>query len=276
MSSAMSPAPPMAGPRRRRVRGRRGHRDGGGGSQPGRRGAGAAGRLHAGLRRRLQRRRRHPAQHGQLALRHRHRLPRRRGQLGHRRGRDDDQRTANVSMDGAGHLRDHAAPGRGRQLDLGPDRDPAHRLPAAGRRQAAHRGVASSSRTSPAPRPPATGRRSGRSARRPGRSARPNWPSIGEIDIMEDVNGRSSVFGTLHCGPSIPGGPCNETTGLGSGEVACPGCQTGFHTYGMEWDRSVTPGDAALVPRRRRLLHRSTRTRSTPRPGPTPPTTATS
>ena len=77
-----------------------------------------------------------------------------------------------------------------------------------------------------------------------GAPARPvgatNWPSIGEIDIMEDVNGLSSVFGTLHCGPSIPG-TCNETTGLGSGQVACPGCQTGFHTYGVEWDRSVNP-----------------------------------
>ncbi len=77
-----------------------------------------------------------------------------------------------------------------------------------------------------------------------GAPARPvgatNWPSIGEIDIMEDINGLSSVFGTLHCGPSIPG-TCNETTGLGSGQVACPGCQTGFHTYGVEWDRSVNP-----------------------------------
>ena len=77
-----------------------------------------------------------------------------------------------------------------------------------------------------------------------GAPARPvgatNWPSVGEIDIMEDVNGLSSVFGTLHCGPSIPG-TCNETTGLGSGQVACPGCQTGFHTYGVEWDRSVNP-----------------------------------
>jgi beta-glucanase (GH16 family) len=45
-----------------------------------------------------------------------------------------------------------------------------------------------------------------------GAPARPvgatNWPSVGEIDIMEDVNGLSSVFGTLHCGPSIPG-TCN-------------------------------------------------------------------
>ncbi|WP_426511730.1 ricin-type beta-trefoil lectin domain protein [Dactylosporangium sp. McL0621] len=66
------------------------------------------------------------------------------------------------------------------------------------------------------------------------------WPGIGEIDVMEDINGRSSEFGTLHCGTS-PGGPCNETTGLGSGERACGGCQTGFHTYAVEQDRSTSP-----------------------------------
>jgi hypothetical protein len=77
-----------------------------------------------------------------------------------------------------------------------------------------------------------------------GAAARPvgatNWPSIGEWDVMEDINGRSSVFGTLHCGTGS-GGPCNETTGLGSGEHACPGCQTAFHTYAVEYDRSVSP-----------------------------------
>ncbi|MEV6967652.1 ricin-type beta-trefoil lectin domain protein [Hamadaea sp. NPDC051192] len=57
---------------------------------------------------------------------------------------------------------------------------------------------------------------------------------------MEDINGRSSEFATLHCGVA-PGGPCNEYTGLGSGERACGGCQTGFHTYAMELDRSVSP-----------------------------------
>jgi beta-glucanase (GH16 family) len=77
-----------------------------------------------------------------------------------------------------------------------------------------------------------------------GAAARPvgatNWPSIGEWDVMEDINGRSSVFGTLHCGVAA-GGPCNETTGIGSGEHACPGCQTGFHTYAVEYDRSTSP-----------------------------------
>jgi beta-glucanase (GH16 family) len=66
------------------------------------------------------------------------------------------------------------------------------------------------------------------------------WPGSGEVDILEDVNGRSSVFGTLHCGVS-PGGPCNESSGVGSGEHACSGCQTGYHTYAVEVDRSTSP-----------------------------------
>jgi beta-glucanase (GH16 family) len=77
-----------------------------------------------------------------------------------------------------------------------------------------------------------------------GAAARPvgatNWPGVGEIDILEDINGRSSEFATLHCGVA-PGGPCNEFTGLSSGERACPGCQTGFHTYTMVQDRSTSP-----------------------------------
>jgi beta-glucanase (GH16 family) len=66
------------------------------------------------------------------------------------------------------------------------------------------------------------------------------WPTSGEVDILEDINGRSSVFGTLHCGTN-PGGPCNESTGIGSGERACGGCQTGYHTYAVQIDRSVSP-----------------------------------
>lgn len=68
-----------------------------------------------------------------------------------------------------------------------------------------------------------------------------NWPSVGELDILENVQGLNTVWSTMHCGTS-PGGPCNETTGIG-GSRACPGttCQAGFHTYGMEWDRSTSP-----------------------------------
>ncbi|MGO1056511.1 carbohydrate-binding protein [Crossiella sp. CA198] len=68
-----------------------------------------------------------------------------------------------------------------------------------------------------------------------------NWPGIGEFDIMENVNGINSVWGVLHCGVN-PGGPCNETTGIGANRP-CPGasCQSAFHTYRFEWDRSVSP-----------------------------------
>ena len=67
-----------------------------------------------------------------------------------------------------------------------------------------------------------------------------NWPSAGEIDIMENVNGLSSIIGTLHCG-TYPGRQCNEPTGISSGQRPCPGCQTGFHIYRVELDTSVTP-----------------------------------
>ncbi|HEU5425903.1 MAG TPA: glycoside hydrolase family 16 protein [Actinocrinis sp.] len=73
-----------------------------------------------------------------------------------------------------------------------------------------------------------------------GAAARPvgatNWPGIGELDVMEDVNALSEVSHTLHCGVD-PGGPCNETTGIGSGLLACGGCQTGYHTYSVIVDR---------------------------------------
>ncbi len=72
------------------------------------------------------------------------------------------------------------------------------------------------------------------------RANRWSWPGIGEIDILEDINGQSLVFGTFHCGVT-PGGPCNETTGLGSGPHACGGCQTGYHNYRIEYDRSISP-----------------------------------
>ncbi|RRR83649.1 glycoside hydrolase family 16 protein, partial [Streptomyces sp. RP5T] len=68
-----------------------------------------------------------------------------------------------------------------------------------------------------------------------------NWPGVGELDIMENVQGMNRVWATMHCGTN-PGGPCNETTGIGN-NVPCPGstCQSAFHTYTMEWDRSVSP-----------------------------------
>src|SRR3954468_6975544 len=68
-----------------------------------------------------------------------------------------------------------------------------------------------------------------------------NWPSVGEFDVMENVNGINSVWGVLHCGVA-PGGPCNEFNGIGTSR-ACPGssCQSAFHTYRFEWDTSISP-----------------------------------
>jgi hypothetical protein len=63
------------------------------------------------------------------------------------------------------------------------------------------------------------------------------WPENGEIDIMEDVNALSELSGTIHCGTD-PGGPCNESNGIGSGLVGCGGCQTGYHTYSMILNRT--------------------------------------
>ncbi|RAK30374.1 glycosyl hydrolase family 16 [Actinoplanes lutulentus] len=77
-----------------------------------------------------------------------------------------------------------------------------------------------------------------------GEPARPvgstNWPHVGEWDVMEAVNGRDSVWQTLHCGEPVAG-PCGEPTGIGSGEQPCAGCRSDFHTYAIEFDRSVTP-----------------------------------
>jgi hypothetical protein len=69
------------------------------------------------------------------------------------------------------------------------------------------------------------------------------WPENGEIDIMEDVNALSEVAGTVHCGVD-PGGPCNETSGIGSGLRACSGCQSGFHTYTMILNRTNTAAES--------------------------------
>ena len=72
----------------------------------------------------------------------------------------------------------------------------------------------------------------------PYRADRWSWPSIGEFDIMENVQGLNWSYGVLHCGTW--GGPCNEPEGLNNGGTPCQvtTCQAGFHVYAMEWDRS--------------------------------------
>jgi beta-glucanase (GH16 family) len=73
-----------------------------------------------------------------------------------------------------------------------------------------------------------------------GADARPtgatNWPSIGELDIMEDVNGLSRHSTTFHCGQWA--GECHDPDGISSGLMACDGCQSGYHTYSVIVDRT--------------------------------------
>ncbi|CAM5231499.1 hypothetical protein GCM10010329_63270 [Streptomyces spiroverticillatus] len=64
------------------------------------------------------------------------------------------------------------------------------------------------------------------------------WPGVGELDVMESVNGRDTVFGTMHCGV-LRGGPCEEPAGLSSAPQKCAGCRTGFHSYAVEVDRTA-------------------------------------
>ncbi|MBW5484243.1 glycoside hydrolase family 16 protein [Streptomyces bambusae] len=74
-----------------------------------------------------------------------------------------------------------------------------------------------------------------------------NWPGIGELDILENVQGINQVWATMHCGTS-PGGPCNETSGIGGSRVCAPvSCQAGFHTYAVEWDRGTSPQEMRFL-----------------------------
>ncbi|MBB5081739.1 discoidin domain-containing protein [Nonomuraea endophytica] len=66
-----------------------------------------------------------------------------------------------------------------------------------------------------------------------------NWPSIGETDVMTDVNGRDQLGNTLHCG-TAPDGVCAEYNGRTSGFATCGGCRTGYHEYAQVIDRTKT------------------------------------
>ena len=54
------------------------------------------------------------------------------------------------------------------------------------------------------------------------------------------INGRGSVWSTLHGNIWAGGPPFNEPTGISSGEHAVPNAGTSFHTYAVELDRSTS------------------------------------
>ncbi|MFJ8748804.1 glycoside hydrolase family 16 protein [Streptomyces sp. NPDC102441] len=78
-----------------------------------------------------------------------------------------------------------------------------------------------------------------------GADARPtgatNWPSIGELDIMEDVNALSQHSTTFHCGEWA--GECHDPDGISSDLQACDGCQSDYHTYSVIVDRRDTAAE---------------------------------
>lgn len=65
-----------------------------------------------------------------------------------------------------------------------------------------------------------------------------DWPLCGELDIFEQVNGVMEAHGTVHCGESEEGGPCNEPSGLGT-STTIP--SNDWHDWGLQVDR--TTGD---------------------------------
>ncbi|CAN8106303.1 unnamed protein product [Discula destructiva] len=66
------------------------------------------------------------------------------------------------------------------------------------------------------------------------RSKGVGWPSCGEIDIMEMLDGITTTYGTVHCTAAI----CQPETKAGyQGSVAT---DNGWHTYGVLIDRTET------------------------------------
>jgi hypothetical protein len=63
------------------------------------------------------------------------------------------------------------------------------------------------------------------------------WPTSGEIDMMEDVNGLNEASQTLHDAANSPGHALIACPGAGSG------CQTGYHTYSVILNRTNTSAE---------------------------------
>jgi hypothetical protein len=63
------------------------------------------------------------------------------------------------------------------------------------------------------------------------------WPTSGEIDMMEDVNGLNEASQTLHDAAGSSGSPLTACPGAGST------CETGYHTYSVIINRTDTSAE---------------------------------
>ena len=71
-----------------------------------------------------------------------------------------------------------------------------------------------------------------------------NWPSVGEIDVMEDVNALSEASRAPCTAAWTPAVPATRRPVRQRASVACSGCQTGFNTYSIIIDRTNTASES--------------------------------
>lgn len=63
-----------------------------------------------------------------------------------------------------------------------------------------------------------------------------DWPAVGEIDILENINNGSTAYGSLHCLSDRPSG-CGPGDALtGATPLKGPAGTVGMHTYTLLWE----------------------------------------
>ena len=65
------------------------------------------------------------------------------------------------------------------------------------------------------------------------------WPSVGEIDVLEDVNALSQHAKRCTAAPILAGHARREQASAAAGRGA-PACQAGYHTYSVIVNRTNT------------------------------------